>query len=426
VSGCERFALYYRYRYVAPGTSPPVGGRKSFQAFAFCSDFFYGRVFPMKFETRTRNCMGLILVTILLFTAGLTWWLSGYDSKVKGHDRATDIGRRFVRSFITLIIVGIGANQFLNGGTIGGFACVVLLMPLAPFWMGCVAELFSGGVMHLVDRPDDREFNPTQITRDLDRLAELVRSGQNTEAIELCRTLLESPEVSAMAIETKLFEIYAEMFSNDRLARSTALGEVQQLAGAGRFAEAVEKLEALLKKEPGNAGAAFLLMRIHAEQMHQPDQARLVLHLFAQQKSMPPAFDAYARRCLKEWSGAVPPRQKTEEGVESLLVRNRPATPPKPGIDTHSASPDELLAAGHLSSAIEILENRTREQPQEFDAWLKLAEAHGAYCRDFLRAGKIVDKIASNPAFSPEQIRLAKEKLREWRTSKRPLTAGSL
>src|SRR5204863_1247774 len=109
-------------------------------------------------------------------------------------------------------------------------------------------------------------------------------------------------------------------------------------------------------------------------------------------------------------------RQKTEAGVESLLVRNLPAAAPKVEVDTKSASPDELLAAGHLSSAIEILENKIRIQPQDFDTWLKLAEAHAAYCRDFLRASKIIDRIAANPAFSSEQIRLAKAKLKEWRT----------
>jgi tetratricopeptide (TPR) repeat protein len=360
--------------------------------------------------------MTLTLIMVLLCTAGLTWWLSGYDPKVIGHDKIADLWRRFLRCFLTLIIVGLGAAQFLKGGIVEGFICVILMLPLAPFWMGCLAELSSGGVMHLVDRPDDREFNPAQSARDLDRLAELVRDGRNPEAIELCRALLESSDVSAMAIETTLFEMYAVMFADDCLARSAALAEVQQLAGAERFDEAVTQLEALLKKEPANAGAAFLLMRIRAVHMHQPESARLALQTFARHPAMPPAFDEYARRCIKEWSGGVPPRQKTEESVESLLVRNRPAVAPKVEVDARTASPDELLAAGHLTSAIEILESQTRTQPQDFDAWLKLAEAHAAYCRDFLRAGKIIDKIAANPAFSPEQIRRAKAKLREWRS----------
>jgi len=84
-------------------------------------------------------------------------------------------------------------------------------------------------------------------------------------------------------------------------------------------------------------------------------------------------------------------------------------------VDTDSATPDELLAACRLTRALEILESRVGARPQDFDSWLKLVEVHAAYCRDFPRAGRIVDKITANPAFSAEQVREAKAKLKDWR-----------
>jgi hypothetical protein len=50
--------------------------------------------------------------------------------------------------------------------------------------------------------------------------------------------------------------------------------------------------------------------------------------------------------------------------------------------------------------------------------WLKLAEAHGLHSGNLHRAEKIVWKIESHSAFSPEQIALAKARLAEWRAAK--------
>ncbi len=74
-----------------------------------------------------------------------------------------------------------------------------------------------------------------------------------------------------------------------------------------------------------------------------------------------------------------------------------------------------MLAQGHLGTAIEILEEKTREQPQDFDLWLKFAEVYAVHCGNVNRAEKIVRQIETNPAFSVEQIKTAKVKLSEWR-----------
>jgi pyrroloquinoline quinone (PQQ) biosynthesis protein C len=79
---------------------------------------------------------------------------------------------------------------------------------------------------------------------------------------------------------------------------------------------------------------------------------------------------------------------------------------------------DELLACGYLGTAIEMLEQKTREQPRDFDLWLKLAEAHGLHSGNIHRAEKIVHYMESKHGFSAEQIQIAKARLKEWRETK--------
>jgi hypothetical protein len=113
-------------------------------------------------------------------------------------------------------------------------------------------------------------------------------------------------------------------------------------------------------------------------------------------------------------SGGLPSRGKSTEGVESLLVPRRNSESPQPACDLAKASVDELLAAGYLATAVELLENQIQDHPTSFDLYLKLAEAHASYCRNFHLAGKVIRQIESNPAFTPQQILLARSRLKEW------------
>ena len=105
----------------------------------------------------------------------------------------------------------------------------------------------------------------------------------------------------------------------------------------------------------------------------------------------------FARRSIEEWSRPPAKEVAVEAQPESL---------------------DELLAKGYFGTAIEILEQKTAEQPANFDLWLKLAEVHAHYCSNIKRAEKIVQQITTNLAFSPEQTQLAGAKLKEWREAR--------
>lgn len=356
----------------------------------------------------------IALIFILAGAAAFAWWLSGYDSKLTGNNHSADNARRTTRVVITVPLVGIGVLAAWYGGGAGGVLDLFIALVLAIIWTGCAAEFAARSFHRMVDPEDDRAFNPQQVGRELDRLAALVRAGRHDEAIALCKKLKTDGDASADAIDTMLFHLYTEVHAPDRAPTSPPLLEAHALCGRGKFAEAETKLQALLQRDPHHLGAALLLMRIYARDLRQPEKADALLRGVARHPHVPPAFIDHTRRSLQELSGAVPRREKTDQGVESLLVGRATAASAENIVAPADVSVGQLLARGHLATAIEILESQLRAQPDHFEHWLKFAEAHARHCGDVKRAGKIVAQIEANPAFNAEQKQLARTKLKEW------------
>ena len=337
------------------------------------------------------------ILKIIIWVAlglGVLWWLSGHDPQVKGENRLSDFIRRTLRCLLTLILASV---FFLPNAVHAGYAFIPLILIVPPsigvLWASCIGGLFAQGVHHVIDSDDRRKFDPDQGAHNLERVAGLLNRGQHEEAVKLCEELKKSGDANVLALETLLARagIHQE---NPR--RSNPLTEAHQLRAQGKFGEAEAILRSLLVKNPSDADAALMLMRLYAQDMRRSDKAAEILRWFEKQPHVPAATVEFARRSIHEWS-----QQKTE-----------PAAVPLP------ESVDELLASGYLGTAIEMLENKTREQPRDFDSWLKLAEAHGRRSGNLHRAEKIVKQIGSNPAFTPEQIQLAKTRLEEWRAAK--------
>jgi hypothetical protein len=301
--------------------------------------------------------MSLTFIAILVVTAGLTWWLSGYDALVTGHNVTADIWRRLIRCGVTLFLLIEGAdNEVLFMG---------IAVFLAIIWAGCVSEMLAVRFHSLIEFTDHREFDSKRLTRDLDRLAGLVQQGRNEEALAFCHQLAEAGDASALAMETMLFRLYSQMFADEIVPASPPLAEAHQLRAQGRLLEAEAKLNALLKQQPDNLAAVMMLVRLYAQDGARPEKAGTLLQMLGQQRRVPRAFLEYARSVIAEWSGAVPP--KTTEGIESLLVDQKPAPAPGKAVDPDQTSIDELLAAGQLGTAIERLEDEIGGQPENFD-----------------------------------------------------------
>jgi tetratricopeptide (TPR) repeat protein len=336
-----------------------------------------------------------LLYISLLALAGLAlWWLSGFDSKVTGENRKGDLRRRVVRCAATVLLVGIFFEpNAVHAGCI--FIPLILIVPpvIGVLWAGCIGELFSGGFHRLVDHADSREYDPNQGARDLDRVASLLKSGRHEEAAQLCETLKQSGDANILVLETMLARagIQQESFK-----KSKPLAEAHQLRSEGKFAEAETILKSLLAENPANVDAALMLMRLYVRDLRRSDKATEVLRSLGKQPHIPSAHLEYARRSIVEWGQS----------------KSAPAAAALP------ESVDELLASGHLGTAIEILERKIKEQPGDFDLWLKLAEAHGLHSGNLHRAKKIVQQIEGNRGFSPEQIQIAKARFEEWREAK--------
>src|SRR5882672_8837807 len=309
-----------------------------------------------------------------------------------------------------------GATLLLMAaGLASPWIMIAVTVLIAVIWAGCVSELFARGFHRLVEPQDTAQFDPKQNARDLDNLAMLVQSGRNDEAIELCKELNESGEASTLAIEAVLFQLYSRMFAADSVHNSPPLSEAQRLRAQGNPGAAASRLDSLLQKEPDNLGAVFLAAKIYALDLKRPEKADALLRTLGQQPHVPPVFVEYARRSIQEWSGLVPPTEKPTEGVESLLVNRGDSKCPDKATGPGKESVDELLAGGNLATAVEILESQIKDQPENLNLWLKLAETHGVYCRNLNLAGKIIRRIEANPKFTQAEIQLAKSKLKEWR-----------
>jgi len=357
------------------------------------------------------NHLNLFFIGIVAGTVAVSWWLSGYDTMITGEDRAADFRRRAMRCGATLLLMATVL--------VSPWIFIAATVPIGVIWASCISELFARGFYTLFDSEDKRRFDPKQTSQDLDKLATLVQNGQNDEALQLCKKLLEFGEASGLAIEAVLFQIYSQMFADDGGQTSPPLAHVQQLRAQGHVDQAVTRLESLVRKEPDNLRGAFLLMRIYASDLKRPEKADALLQSVGQRPHVPPVFVKYARRAIQEWSGLVPPEEKTTEEIESLLIKREGSERLDRIADAEMLSVDELLASSRLGMAVELLESQIKDQPENFSLWLKLAEAQGVYCRNTTLAGKIIGKIEANPRFSQEQKHLAKSKLKQWRENSR-------
>ena len=337
---------------------------------------------------------------VLTLTLLASWWLSGYDAKVTGENERVDFIRRAVRCGITLVLVELAFlclwQYWWYNDQASGIGYLMVMAPLALIWCGCLAELCAQAFHHLVDPEDRRQFDPNKTRRDLDMLAALVHNGRKAEAILLCQMLRESGDVSVATLDIMLEQLGVKP---DRIQKPRPLIEAFRLRGKGKLNEAETLLNSLLMKKPADVDAAFMLMRLYVQDMNRTDKAHEVLRSLEQQPHVARDHIEFARRSIDEWSRPGRKEEVAEPQPESV---------------------DELLAKGYFGTAVEVLEQKTREQPADFDLWLKLAETHACHCGHIKQAEKIIHQIEASPAFSPKQIQLADAKLKEWREAKLP------
>jgi hypothetical protein len=332
----------------------------------------------------------LIVSTIGVVTA---WWLSGYDCGVTGENHKMDLLRRSLRVLVTglLVLFLFHFPAGIGGGY--GAAPIIMIIPITIglIWCGCVSEWWSHVFHNMLFAPSKGSYDPNKAARDFDNLAMLLRNGRREEALQLAEQLREAGDVNILALETMLTRAGIEWTTPKP---GDPAFEAGRLHAQGDFAGTEKILVPLLEKNPTHVQALLLLMRLYAQDLKQPARATEIFARLERVPRIPQWQVDYARRSLHDWS------------------RDKPVLPPPLPLPE---TVDELLAQGYSGTAIEKLEQKTREQPGDFDAWLKLAEAQGLHCRNITAAEKIVRKMEFNRAFTPDQVQTARAKLTEWR-----------
>jgi tetratricopeptide (TPR) repeat protein len=336
--------------------------------------------------------LAVMAIALVLF-----WWLSAFDSRLTGEGPA-DFLRRSVRCAITLLIVEVGFYNlwrcWIVGDRSAGITYLATLVPMAILWVGCISNAGAHYFCHLIDPQDEkRPFDPKAGTRELDAIGNLIRTGRKEEAIQLCRTLMRTSPELRTSVELTLHHLGAPPEDSPR--ESKPLADASLLRRAGKFEEAEAVLTSLLTMQPSNADAALMLIRLYGQDMRRVDKAAKVLRSLEKEPHVSAAYIEFARRSIADWQRPAPAANTVPEE-------------PMP------ESIEELIAGKYWGTAIDVLEKKCEAEPGDFDAWLKLAEIHGAHCANIPLAEKTVRRIEANPAFNTEQKQQARHRLKEW------------
>lgn len=341
-----------------------------------------------------------IFITV---AAAVTWWLSGYDTRVTGENAKGDLIRRSIRCGISLVLLTFAAFE--------RFFVIPVALAMAFLWVGCLAEFGWRVLHHFLDPEDKRPFDPKEAERNMDHLAGLIQQGRNSEALHLCTALEESGSVSRQSIETMVHRLYQETLSS----KSPFLKDIRHWREHKHFAEAESQLQQLRSRQPDNWAATLLLARLYAEDLGQPNRALALIQPGNKLSPLPVQFVKFARQSISEWSAAASERAQIERRSQQDAVDAQ--TKPEP--EVREISIDELLKCGQLATAIEHLESAIKQEPQDGGLWLKLAEAHAFYCADAAQAAKVIRRMAATSKFTAEEIESARTKLKEWQAALR-------
>jgi tetratricopeptide (TPR) repeat protein len=340
----------------------------------------------------------IVCIGILGLVGAGTWCLTGLD-KTDGGDSKRD--HHFTRAlrcivvvFLSAIFLGLVQTSSLGYGGIPILMvspiCIALVLRSSISELG--ARVFSG----LLDPAlhDHGQLDPGKSQRYQDTIGHLIHNGRREEAIKLCEELKRTGEVEVTILENTLEFLGVKQPRNGAGNPLLAAGHLRT---QGDFAAAEQALQALLQKNPADEGAGIMLMRLYAEDLHQPERARTVLQALEGQHGVSASHLEFARRSIDEWSHAKP------VGAEP------------PPIPPYARSVEDWLAEGRLGTAVELLEEQVRAKPGDVALQLRLAEVYAVNCKNFRRAEKLIRELEVAANADPQLAARARAKLDEWR-----------
>lgn len=340
---------------------------------------------------------------VILATLLAAWWLSSFDARIIGDARGWDLLRRILRCLLTAAMAELVLWCFWRysryGDAASGLIPIPIFLLLAYFWAGAVGEIASRGFGKLFDSDGRRAYDPRKGEEGLRQLSKLAEEGRQEEALRLSEKLKKSGDTNIIVLETMMQRLGVD---EKHVSKQKSLALARRLEGEGRFAEAERVLAGLLKQHPDYTEAAVFLIKIYAQDMGNGAKAAAAFGMLKQQSGTSLGMVEFARSMLAE----VPP----------IAVEPLPVVEPERTGETASESVDELIAQRRFATAITALKNRLREEPDDFETWMKLAEVNGRYCGSFQQVENIIRLLAAEPQIQPEQVELLRTRLQEWRT----------
>jgi tetratricopeptide (TPR) repeat protein len=204
------------------------------------------------------------------------------------------------------------------------------------------------------------------------------------------------------------------------------LHKVEQLRSAGHFQEAELLLKEMIRKNPENFAAHAMLVRIYAQDFHSLEKAESAIRHLEAEPYADPIIIEFLRTSVKDWhaqpdaSTALPSLKKPQRTNKLVLSAPRitQIQPIAPVPTSYTAtedlprqkkpmyitglSPDiaDLVTESRFGTAVEILEDRIRKNPEDLDLRLELMHVQTNCCGYFSSGERVLKTILASRNFS--------------------------
>ena len=248
------------------------------------------------------------------------------------------------------------------------------------------------------------------------------------------------------------FEFDAARFKLERPPlQPTALADkVEQKCREGRFGEAAQMLREVLAEDALNEPAFIQLVRLYAQDLkNRPGAEQLITDA---SETFNPNLLGFLSGSLEEWmrlpsrrlaksgtflnwwrtprpeaSGSnkmsfiappiaqAPARPEAVDPMSAYLERVKAAQAPLPDTSRVQDRVEKLLQERRLGSAVELIKQQAEAAPENFDLWLRYAEAYGQHCGDINTAERIIRRMDRSGHFKKVQMKKVLGQLKKWR-----------
>ena len=106
---------------------------------------------------------------------------------------------------------------------------------------------------------------------------------------------------------------------------------------------------------------------------------------------------------------------KASDPLAAYLTRVKAAQGKPPDTTFVNDPVEKLLLERRLGTVVELLQQQAEAQPENFDVWLRYAEAYGHHCGDVFAAEKIIQWMERSRNFKKAQLKKAHARLKKWR-----------